>query len=117
VHLIFLLLYIDDFKLTAKINFITVWEGKMNMYYFGAMNEYIESGYAPTDRAKCKSCKTQIEKDSLRMGIIQDDDHFSGKYWYHLDCFTLKPRFKELDPEQQIYNLDHLEEEDMEKVL
>lgn len=51
------------------------------------------------------------------MGIIQDDDHFSGKNYYHLDCLILPPRFKELDPETQIYNLDQLEEDDANQVL
>lgn len=81
----------------------------MNMFFFGAMQEYIEASYAPTGRAKCKTCKDTIEKDSLRLGIIINDDHFGGKSYYHPSCFSLKPRFKELDPETQIYQLDQLE--------
>jgi hypothetical protein len=46
-----------------------------------------------------------------------DDDHFNAKNWYHLNCFQLKPRFIDIDPEQQIYNLDHLDEKDYDIVL
>lgn len=77
----------------------------MNNFYFGAMNEYISASYAPTGRAKCKNCKETIEKDDLRLGIIMDDDHFGGKYYYHPACFTLKPRFKDINPETQIHGL------------
>lgn len=90
---------------------------RMKPGYFGAMGEYVEASYAPTDRAKCKSCKSQIEKDKLRMGIIQTDDHFSGKYYYHLECFSLRPKFKELDPEQHIHNLEQLNKKDRKQVL
>lgn len=81
------------------------------------MSEYIEAGYAPTNRANCKVCKQNIPKDSLRIGLCSDDDHFNARYWHHLDCFNLKPRFKDLDPETQIYQLENLEEEDCEKVV
>jgi hypothetical protein len=89
----------------------------MNNYYFGTMDEYVSTGYAPTGRAACKTCKKKIEKDTIRMGICMDNDHFNGKNWYHLDCFVLRPLFKEIDPEQQIYNIDQLEPEDHELVL
>lgn len=89
----------------------------MNIVYFGSMNEYIEAGYAPTGRASCKGCKQKIVKESVRIGLCMNDDHFNGRYWYHLNCFDLKPRFKYIDPKQQIYNLENLEKEDCDKVL
>jgi hypothetical protein len=89
----------------------------MEAFYFGPMREYIEVNYAPTDRAKCKTCKLKIPKETLKIGFCMDDDHFSGRYWYHFDCFTLKPRFKELNPEEQVYNLENLEAEDVDKVV
>lgn len=46
-----------------------------------------------------------------------NDDHFSGKYWYHLNCFTLEPRFKEIDPETQVYKIQELEKGDYEEVV
>lgn len=64
----------------------------MNMYYFGNSLEYIEAEYATSNRSTCRGCKLKIEKDSLRLGLILDDDHFNAKYWYHLKCFQLKPR-------------------------
>lgn len=46
-----------------------------------------------------------------------ESDHFNGQYWYHLPCFTLRPLFKDINPKEQIYNLDQLDEEDYNKVL
>lgn len=72
------------------------------------MNEYLEASYAPTARAACKSCKLKIPKDALRMGVLMESDHFVGKNWYHIDCFTLRPLFKDIDPEKQIYKINTL---------
>jgi hypothetical protein len=44
-------------------------------------------------------------------------DHFNSKLWYHLDCFKLKPLFKGIDPERQIYKLDELHKKDRETVV
>lgn len=84
-------------------------EASMQSYYFGTMDEYIQTSYAPTDRATCKSCKHKIDKAEVRMGYLMDSDHFSGKSWYHLACFTLRPLFKDLKPEEQIYKLEELD--------
>lgn len=46
-----------------------------------------------------------------------DSDHFSGKNWYHLDCYSLKPRFKHIDPESQIKGLEKLQKKDQTNVL
>lgn len=89
----------------------------MQSYYFGSMDEYIQASYAPTDRATCKSCKLKIGKGEVRMGYLMDSDHFSGKTWFHLACFTLRPLFKDLKPEEQIYKLEELEKEDREVVI
>lgn len=89
----------------------------MKNYYFGSMDEYIQTGYAPTDRASCKACKLGIGKSAVRMGYIMDSDHFSGKNWYHLACFTLRPLFKDLNPEEQIYKIEELDKEDREGVV
>jgi hypothetical protein len=81
----------------------------MNLYYLTPANEYIEASYAPSDRAKCRKCKLGIEKGALRLGEIMEDDHFNAKYWYHYACFTLKPRFRHIDPEQQIRGIEDLD--------
>lgn len=46
--------------------------------------------YAPQSRAKCKTCKQQIEKSSARIGKMvtnpfSDDGGFM-KQWYHIKC-------------------------------
>lgn len=89
----------------------------MLAYYLTGRSEYLQASYAPTDRARCKVCKDTIALHSLRIGEIMDDDHFSGQTWYHCECFTLKPRFKAIDPETQIYKLNSLDEEDIKCVL
>lgn len=78
----------------------------MQDYFFGSMDEYIEVGYAPTARANCRNCRKRIGKGELRVGESMDSDHFSHRYWYHLNCFTLKPLFAQIDPLKQIYNME-----------
>jgi len=68
----------------------------MNTFYFGDSFEFIEAEYAKSNRSSCKACKVKIDKDELRLGLINDDDHMSTKYYYHVDCFKLFPRHKEL---------------------
>lgn len=51
------------------------------------------------------------------MGYLMDSDHFSGKSWFHLACFTLRPLFRDIKPEEQVYKLEDLEKEDRETVL
>ena len=53
----------------------------------------------------------------LRIGEIMDDDHFNAKYYYHWECFRLKPRFQHIDPETQIMNLDKLNKKDQNTIL
>jgi len=74
-------------------------------YYLAGSQEYLQASYAPTGRAKCKGCKDTISEGYLRIGEILDDDHFNAKKWYHWDCYKLKPRFKVINPEKQIWDL------------
>jgi hypothetical protein len=78
----------------------------MQDYFFGSMDEFIEVGYAPTARANCRNCRKRIGKGELRVGESMDSDHFTHRYWYHLNCFTLKPLFAQIDPLKQIYNME-----------
>lgn len=89
----------------------------MQDYYFGTMDEYIETGYAPTGRATCRHCHTKIFNGSVRIGEIMENDHFNSRYYYHVSCFHLKPLFKNIDPKKQIYKLDQLEENDQKAVI
>ena len=44
-------------------------------------------------------------------------DHFSARNYYHPNCYKLKPRFKHIDPETQIYNLDKVNKKDQNIAL
>lgn len=88
----------------------------MNLFYIGSSMEYIEADHALSNRSTCKGCSEKIAKDEARLAYACDGSYFY-KHWYHVGCFVLKPKFKDFDPEQQVYNLDHLEDEDYERVL
>lgn len=80
----------------------------MQDYFFGTMDEFIETGYAPTGRAACRRCKGKIEKGAVRVGECMESDHFNARLWHHLICFRLKPLFRAIRPDRQIYKLDQL---------
>ena len=54
----------------------------------GEKQFYVE--YAAQGRAKCKTCKSQIEKSSTRIGKLIanpfSDDGKMMKQWYHVPC-------------------------------
>ncbi|KAL6078683.1 Poly [ADP-ribose] polymerase 1 [Balamuthia mandrillaris] len=45
--------------------------------------------YAKSNRSSCKHCKTKIEKDSLRIGILEPASNFDGEIYvyHHVKCF------------------------------
>lgn len=66
-------------------------------FYIGDSYEYISVEYAKSERSSCRTCKSKIDKDQVRVGILVDDDHFStgqGTAWFHKNCFSFKPRMK-----------------------
>jgi hypothetical protein len=89
----------------------------MQDYFFGTMDEYIETGYAPSGRATCRGCRSKIENREVRLGEIMESDHFNSRHYYHVVCFKLKPLFRNIDPKRQIYKLDQLEDSDQKKVI
>ena len=51
---------------------------------------------APTGRAKCQHCKAVIDKDTLRVGLLLEDELKNpGKGFLHLAC---APAYAEVDP-------------------
>lgn len=81
----------------------------MISFYFGPHNEYIEAGYATSNRSTCKSCKLKIQKEAVRLAYVIDANNLHSRHWYHLRCFELKPLFKDINIEEQVYNLDQVD--------
>ena len=63
--------------------------------------------YAKSNRSKCKTCKSEIAKDSIRLGFAIKSPHFDGIQltWYHTKCaltkvpdITLAKGFHDLKP-------------------
>eukprot|EP01087_Luapelamoeba_hula_P005895 TRINITY_DN1594_c2_g1_i2.p1 TRINITY_DN1594_c2_g1~~TRINITY_DN1594_c2_g1_i2.p1 ORF type:complete len:1110 (+),score=268.26 TRINITY_DN1594_c2_g1_i2:108-3437(+) len=48
--------------------------------------------YAKSNRSKCVYCKTNIEKDTMRIGIKEQSTKFDGEtyVWHHITCFFEK---------------------------
>lgn len=89
----------------------------MQDYFFGTMDEYIETGYAPTGRATCRGCRSNILKGEVRLGEIMESDHFNSRHYYHVACFKLKPLFRNIEPQRQIYKLDQLDDDGRKAVI
>jgi len=51
--------------------------------------------YAKSDRAMCKGCFKQIEKELLRISKWERSPTFDGEVsnWYHEECFFLRKNF------------------------
>lgn len=71
--------------------------------------------YAKSGRASCKACRTQIEKDGLRLAAMVQSPMFDGKVpnWYHYNCFFMKQRPKVVG---DIENFESLKWDDQEKI-
>lgn len=71
--------------------------------------------YAKSGRASCKTCKTGIEKDCLRIGVLVQSPNFDGKIpmWHHFHCFLNKKKFSKVE---DIANFDNLRFEDQKKI-
>ncbi|CAK83789.1 unnamed protein product (macronuclear) [Paramecium tetraurelia] len=81
------------------------------------MKQYIEVGYALSNRVKCQNCLQNIVKDDIRIGHVLTRPPgfgFDKKIWYHLLCLTsIKgDRNQDLD----IVNIHSLKEGDQQKV-
>ncbi|XP_074645175.1 poly [ADP-ribose] polymerase 1-like [Tubulanus polymorphus] len=71
--------------------------------------------YAKSGRASCKSCKTSISKDSLRLAVMVQSPAFDGKIpnWYHEKCFWNRARVKAFT---DIHGFDSLRWDDQKKI-
>ncbi|KAK5642117.1 hypothetical protein RI129_008284 [Pyrocoelia pectoralis] len=71
--------------------------------------------YAKSGRASCRSCKSTIAKDTLRLAVMVQSPMFDGKtpQWYHFPCFFKKQRPKSSD---DIEHFENLRWEDQESI-
>ena len=81
--------------------------------------------YARQGRAKCKTCKQQIEKSSTRIGKVVSnpfgDDGGTMKQWYHVQCifdsFTrARSTTKKIERTDDLEGFDILKDEDKTKI-
>ena len=81
--------------------------------------------YAPQGRAKCKTCKQQIEKSSTRIGKLItnpfSEDGGMMKQWYHVACIfeslsRARATTKKIDDTDDLDGYDKLKDDDQQKI-
>ncbi|KAL5965047.1 Poly ADP-ribose polymerase 1 [Taenia solium] len=74
-----------------------------------------QAEYAKSGRSSCRSCKSTIAKDALRIGSLVQSHIFDGKMtlWYHYSCFFKNSKILQTS---DIKNFDGLKFEDQEKI-
>ena len=82
--------------------------------------------YAPQGRAKCKTCKQQIEKTTTRIGKLvsnpfSDDGGFM-KQWYHVPCIfdslsRARSTTKKIDSKEDLAGFEKIKDDDQETIL
>lgn len=80
-----------------------------------AMDAPYRAEYAKSNRSNCKACKTNIPKETLRLGVMVQSPVHDGKVpnWYHFMCFFTKQRPKSVG---DIAHYDSLRWEDQQKI-
>ena len=81
--------------------------------------------YAPQGRAKCKTCKQQIEKSSTRIGKLVSnpfsEDGGMMKQWYHVRCIfdslsRARATTKKIDSTDDLDGFNNLKDDDRQKI-
>lgn len=82
--------------------------------------------YAPQGRAKCKTCKQQIEKSSTRIGKLVSnpfsEDGGMMKQWYHVPCIfdalsRARATTKKIDSTDDLDGFGNLKDDDQTKIV
>ena len=82
--------------------------------------------YAPQGRAKCKTCKQQIEKSSTRIGKLVSnpfsEDGGMMKQWYHVPCIfdslsRARATTKKIDRTDDLDGFGNLKDDDQMKIV
>ena len=81
--------------------------------------------YAPQGRAKCKTCKQQIEKSSKRIGKLVSnpfsEDGGMMKHWYHVPCMfealsRARATTKKIDSTDDLDGFEKLKDDDQQEI-
>ncbi|GAV61586.1 BRCT domain-containing protein/PARP domain-containing protein/zf-PARP domain-containing protein/PARP_reg domain-containing protein/WGR domain-containing protein/PADR1 domain-containing protein [Cephalotus follicularis] len=72
--------------------------------------------YAKSDRSSCKSCKSSINKESLRLGKLVQSTKFDGlmPMWNHATCILKKP--KQIKSVDDVEGIEALRWDDQQKL-
>ena len=82
--------------------------------------------YASQGRAKCKTCKQQIEKSSTRIGKLVSnpfsEDGGMMKQWYHVPCIfdslsRARATTKKIDSTDDLDGFGNLKDDDQVKIV
>ena len=98
----------------------------LNIMADGAEDKPFLVEYAAQGRAKCKTCKQQIEKSVTRIGKLVSnpfgEDGGMMKQWYHVPCIfdTLsraRATTKKIDSTDDLGGFENLKADDQAKIL
>lgn len=98
----------------------------LNIMANGAEDKPFLVEYAAQGRAKCKTCKQQIEKSVTRIGKLVSnpfgEDGGMMKQWYHVPCIfdTLsraRATTKKIDSTDDLGGFENLKDDDQAKIL
>ncbi|GAB2226411.1 hypothetical protein Drorol1_Dr00022216 [Drosera rotundifolia] len=72
--------------------------------------------YAKSARASCRTCKSNIDKDALRLGKMVQSKHFDGlmPMWHHANCVMQKA--KQIKSVDDVEGIEVLRWDDQERI-
>ncbi|KAG5567452.1 hypothetical protein RHGRI_002863 [Rhododendron griersonianum] len=72
--------------------------------------------YAKSGRSSCKTCKTPIDKEVLRLGKMVQSTHFDGfmPMWNHADC--IRKKANQIKSLEDVEGIESLRWEDQQKI-
>ncbi|CAD8060787.1 unnamed protein product [Paramecium primaurelia] len=81
------------------------------------MQQYLEVGYALSNRARCTGCFQNITKNEIRFGhvFVAPGFGYDKKHWYHLTCLKFIPK-GDRNQDVALINIHCLKTEDQKKV-
>lgn len=73
--------------------------------------------YAKSDKSYCRGCRATIAKGDLRLALmLQDDEGYKSKCWFHFRCFWNHPETHKLKQVSEIVGLNKLQGDDRQQI-